>query len=45
MKQILFKDKFSIYPLDILKSETGLSNTDEIIDYLKSKIEANPTAD
>ena len=42
MKQILLKDKFPVYTLDILKSETTLNNTDEVIDYLKSKIEAHP---
>ncbi len=43
MKQILLKDKFPVYTLDILKSETTLNNTDEVIVYLKSKIEAHPT--
>jgi len=40
---MLLKDKFPVYTLDILKSETTLSTTDEVIDYLKSKIEAHPT--
>ena len=44
MKQILLKDKFPVYTVDILKSETTLNNTDEVIDYLKSKIEEHPTA-
>jgi len=44
VKQILLKDKFPVYTLDILKSETTLSTTDEVIDYLKSNIEAHPTA-
>jgi hypothetical protein len=44
MKQILLKEKFPVYTLDILKSETTLNNTDEVIDYLNSKIEAHPTA-
>ena len=44
MKQILLKDKFPVYTLDILKSETTFNNTDEVIDYLKSKIEEHPTA-
>ena len=44
MKQILLKDKFPVYTLDILKSETTFNNTDEVIDYLKSKIEDHPTA-
>ncbi len=44
MKQILLKDKFPVYTLDILKSETTFKNTDEVIDYLKSKIESHPAA-
>ncbi len=44
MKQILLKDKFPVYTLDILKSETTFNNTDEVIDYLKSKIKEHPTA-
>lgn len=44
MKQILLKDKFPVYSLDILKSETTMNNTDEVIDYLKAKIEDHPTA-
>lgn len=44
MKQVLLKDKFPVYTLDILKSETTFNNTDEVIDYLKSKIEEHPTA-
>ena len=44
MKKILLKDKFPVYTLDILKSETTLNTTDEVIDYLKSKIAEHPTA-
>lgn len=44
MKQVLLKDKFPVYTLDIFKSETTLKHTDEVIEYLKSKIEAHPVA-
>ncbi len=44
MKKILLKDKFPIYTLDILKSETTLNTTDDVINYLKSKIAEHPTA-
>jgi hypothetical protein len=44
MKQVLLKDKFPVFTLDIFKTETTFGNTDGVIDYLKAKIDAHPTA-
>jgi len=44
MKQIFLKDKFPVFTLDIPKTETRFSNTDEVIDYLTKKIESHPVA-
>ncbi|ASQ89650.1 hypothetical protein CHL67_00795 [Prosthecochloris sp. GSB1] len=42
MRQALFQEKYPIYTLEIDKSETSCGSVDEIIDYLRSKIEAHP---
>ena len=42
MKQVLLKDKFPVYTLEIPKAETSYKDTDEVIDYLKSMVEAHP---
>jgi len=42
MRQALFQEKYPIYTLEIDKSETACGSVDEIIDYLKSKIDAHP---
>ncbi len=44
MKQILLKDKFPVFTLDIPRNETRFSNTNEVIDYLTQKIESHPLA-
>lgn len=44
MKHVLLKDKFPVFTLDIPKAETSFKNTDEVIEYLKSKVEAHPTS-
>ena len=44
MKRILLKDKFPVYTPEIAKNETRFSNTNEVIDYLKQKIESHPVA-
>ncbi len=44
MKQVQLLDKFPVFTLDIPKAETSYQNTDEVIDYLKSKVEAHPAA-
>jgi hypothetical protein len=44
MKQVQLLEKFPIFTLEIPKEETGHQNTDDIIGYLKSKVETHPTA-
>jgi len=44
MKKIIFKDKYPIYTIQILKSETKFKDTDKIIEYIKEKIEQHPIA-
>ncbi|QOP45938.1 DUF6858 family protein [Sulfurimonas paralvinellae] len=44
MTQSLLMDKYSVYSVDIQKTETTFSNIDEIIAYLQSKIAAHPFA-
>ena len=44
MKQITVMEKYPVFTLEIEKSETTHKNVDEILAYLKSKIEAHPIA-
>ena len=44
MKVVEFMEKYQIYTLDIKKSESKYSNTDEIIEYLKGCIENHKVA-
>jgi hypothetical protein len=44
MQHSLINDKFPVYSLEIPKSETSYQNTDQMIDSLKTKIEAHPVA-
>jgi hypothetical protein len=44
MKQTNFLDKYPVWTLELLKSEVAQKSCDEIIDYLKSKVEAHPIA-
>ncbi|MDD2698324.1 MAG: hypothetical protein PHF17_05945 [Arcobacteraceae bacterium] len=44
MKQILLKEKYPVFTINILKSETTYKNIDEIFTYLKSKIDNHPVA-
>lgn len=44
MKQSLFQEKYPIYTLEVDKSETSFENVDQIIDYLKGKIDAHKAA-
>ena len=39
MKKVIFKDRYPVYTTEIPKKETRFSSTDEIIKYLKEKIE------
>lgn len=42
MKQKIFKDKYHIFEIEFSKNEVDYKNVDEIIEVLKSKIEAHP---
>ncbi len=44
MKQTIFKEKYPIFTLEIGKEETDKKSVDEIIAYLKEKIDAHPIA-
>jgi len=44
MKEMTIKDTYPIQALEISKEEAKFATTDEIIEYLKSKIEAHPVA-
>ena len=44
MKQTVFMEKYPISEIDIMKSETTFSTVDEILVYLRSKIDAHPVA-
>jgi len=44
MKEMTIKDTYPIQALEISKDEAKFATTDEIIEYLKSKIEAHPVA-
>ncbi|MCK9162338.1 MAG: hypothetical protein GX118_06260 [Arcobacter butzleri] len=42
MKQMLFKEKYPIYVLEIKKTETTYKNIDEVFEFLKQKIQNHP---
>lgn len=44
MQQITFMDRYPVFTEKILKSETSFKSIDEIIAYLREKIEADPIA-
>ena len=44
MKQSLFQEKYPVYTLEIGKEETTFTSVEEIIDYLKGKVEADSRA-
>jgi hypothetical protein len=44
MKQITVMEKYPVFTIEILKNETTYSSVDEVIDYLKTQIEAHPVA-
>jgi hypothetical protein len=43
MKHVQMLDKFPVYTLDILKTETTFKSADEVLEYLEIKVEAHPT--
>ncbi len=44
MKQITVMEKYPVFTIEVDKSETTFCNVDEIIAYLKIKIEEHPVA-
>ena len=42
MRQALFQEKYPVYTLEIDKSETTYGSVNEILDYIKSRIEEHP---
>jgi hypothetical protein len=44
MKQTIIMEKYPVFEIDIKKSETTFQSIDEIIEYLKGKIEEHPVA-
>ena len=44
MKQITVMEKYPVFTIEISKTETRYKNVDEVIDYLKTQIEAHPVA-
>ena len=44
MKQIALMDKYPVFTKKITKEKTSYQNIDEIIDYLRQKIEKHPIA-
>ncbi len=44
MKQTIIMDKYPISNMDIMHSETSFTSVDEVIEHLKSKIDAHPVA-
>ena len=44
MKKTIFKDKYPIYTLELLKTEIKQQNVPEILEYFKQKIQNHPIA-
>ncbi|BAF69166.1 DUF6858 family protein [Nitratiruptor sp. SB155-2] len=44
MKQMTLMEKYPLFVLELNKEETGKKSVDEIITYLKEKIESHPVA-
>jgi len=44
MKQITVMEKYPVFTMEIAKNETTYKNVDEVIEYLRSQIEAHPVA-
>lgn len=43
MKQMLLSEKYPIFVLDVMKSETTYTSVDQILKFFREKIEAHPT--
>jgi hypothetical protein len=44
MKQMMLMEKYPVSEMSIMKNETTFSTVDEVLDYLKAKIDAHPVA-
>ena len=44
MKQIIVMEKYPVFTIEFDKNETSFKNIDEILAYLKEKIDAHPIA-
>ncbi len=44
MKKETFMDKYTIFSLELLKSEVEVKNVPDILEYFKAKVEAHPVA-
>ncbi|SFV57026.1 hypothetical protein MNB_SV-9-479 [hydrothermal vent metagenome] len=44
MKNIIIMEKYPVFTLEINKDETSYKSVDEILSYIKSKIESHPIA-
>ena len=44
MKQITVMEKYPVFTIEIAKNETTYKHVDEVIEYLKTQIEAHPIA-
>ena len=44
MKQMLLKEKYPIYSIEIAKDETTMDSADAIVEFLKDKIDNHPIA-
>ncbi len=44
MKQVTVMEKYPVFTIELNKNETSYKNIDEILNYIKSKIEAHPIA-
>ena len=44
MKQTLFQEKYPLFTLEVLKSETTFNSVDEILAFFKEKIDAHDVA-
>ena len=42
MEQMILQEKYPVFVLDILKSETKYQNSNEIIEFFKEKINSHP---
>lgn len=44
MKQMMFKEKYPIFTLEVMKNETKFKDIDAIFEFFKAKIDAHPIA-